>query len=110
MTLPDSERAHVDQHKITDYLLSPTHPDGRTKAQFFMRFGFRPEAWQQLADALQEVGVSNPVIAVAESPHGARYTVDGLFQAPDGRTPRVRTVWIVEPGSSGPRLITAYPI
>lgn len=107
MTLPDSNRAYVDQHKITDYLLSPTHPDGWTKAQFFMRFGFRPDAWQKLADALQEVGVSNLVIAVAESPHGARYTVDGV---PDGRTPRVRTVWIVEPGSSGPRLITASPI
>ena len=110
MNLPNSDRAHVDRYKITDYLLSQTHPDGRTKAQFFMRFGFRSDTWQELAQALQKVGTSNPVVAVAESLHGARYTVDGAIQTPDGRTPRVRTVWIVEPGGSGPRLITAYPI
>ncbi len=32
-----------------------------------------------------------------------------LLQTPDARTPKVRTVWIVEPGSRGPRLITAHP-
>lgn len=110
MTLPNADRGRVDRHKITDYLLSLTHPDGRTKAQFFTRFGFRPEAWQELAQALRKVGMSNPVVAVAESQHGARYTVDGPLQTPDGRTPRVRTVWIVEPGESGPRLITAHPV
>jgi hypothetical protein len=43
MMLPDRDRAHVDRSKITEYLLSLSHPDGRTKAAFFMRFGFRVE-------------------------------------------------------------------
>lgn len=109
MMLPDSNRAHVDRAKIADYLLSLTHPDGRSKAEFFMRFGFKVEEWETLAKALREVGISNPVTSLVESPHGTRYTVDGLLRAPDGRTPMVRTVWIVESGSP-PRLITAYPL
>lgn len=110
MTLPDRDRAHVDPAKITEYLLSQSHPDGRTKAEFFMRFGFRIERWQELADAIREVGVSNPVVAVVQSRHGVRYTVDGSLRTPDGRTPRVRTVWIVEPEGPGPRLVTAHPL
>ena len=108
--LPDRDRAHVDRSKITEYLLSLSHPDGHTKAAFFMRFGFRVERWEELAGALRLVGTSNPGVASAQSSHGVRYTVDGLLQAPDGRTPRVRTVWIVVPGSGGPRLITAHPM
>jgi len=110
MTLPDGDRARVDQTKITEYLLSQSHPDGRAKAEFFMRFGFRPENWQVLAEALRLVGTSNPVTGVVRSAHGVRYTVDGSLSAPDGRTPRVRTVWIAEPEGSGPRLITAHPL
>jgi hypothetical protein len=107
--LPDAERARVDRSKIVDYLLSLSHPDGSSKAAFFMRFGFRAEEWETLASALKEVGASNPVTARVESPQGTRYTVDGLLRTPDGRAPLVRTVWIVEPGSP-PRLITAHPL
>ena len=108
--LPDGDRAHVDCPKMVDYLLSRTHPDGRSKAEFFTRFGFKVEDWQVLADALKAVGISNPVTAVVQSPHGTRYIVDGRMQSPDGLTPRVRTVWIVEPGHPGPRLVTAHPL
>lgn len=107
--LPNTDRAEVDRAKITDYLLNLLHPDGRSKAVFFMRFGFRVEDWETLAAALKEVGMSNPVSSMIESPYGTRYTVDGSLRSPDGRSPRVRTVWIVE-SENLPRLITAYPI
>jgi hypothetical protein len=45
-----------------------------------------------------------------ETAYGLRYTVDGPMRAPDGRAPRVRTVWIVEPGDISARLITAHPL
>jgi hypothetical protein len=67
-------------------------------------------AFVELADALRMVGTSNPVSASVQSPHGIRYVVDGLLPTPINRSPRVRTVWIVEAGSAGPRLITAYPL
>lgn len=108
--LPDADRARVDRAKVVEYLLSRTHPDGRSKAEFFTHFGFKVEGWQVLAEALKTVGISNPVAGVVQSAHGTRYTVDGPIHAPGGRTPRIRTVWIVEPGHPGPRLVTAHPL
>jgi len=110
LEIPDRAHSRVDRAKIVDYLLSTTHPDGRTKAEFFMRLGFRAERWQELADALREVGASNPVASLVEGNYGLRYTVDGPLRAPDGRAPRVRTVWIVEPDEISARLITAHPL
>lgn len=52
MKLPNVENALVPKPKITDYLLSFTHRDGRSKAQFFIRFGFSAENWETLANAL----------------------------------------------------------
>jgi hypothetical protein len=110
VVLPLAEYAFVDQRKIVDYLLSVTHPDGQAKARFFVSFGFQPNQWKQLADALRSVGTSNPVSASVESSHGTRYVVDGLLATPINRSPRVRTVWILEAGGAGPRLVTAYPL
>jgi len=107
--LPNRDGAYVDRSKIVDYLLCPSHPDGSGKAMFFSHFGFKSETWRTLADALCQVGASNPVVAAVESSHGIRYTVDGPLKAPNGRFPRVRTIWIVEPNGTAPRLITAYP-
>jgi hypothetical protein len=107
--LPDSSVARVDRTKVVDYLLSSSHPDGRAKAAFFTRCGFKVEEWEVLAQALQNVGMSHPVKGVVESAYGKRYTVDGPLQTPRGLTPKVRTVWIVEPGHP-PRLVTACPI
>jgi hypothetical protein len=41
---------------------------------------------------------------------GPRYEVDGELTAPDGRRPRIRSVWQVDEGEIAPRLITAYPL
>jgi hypothetical protein len=110
LLLPNGERARVDRSKIADYLLALSHPDGRSKAEFFLRFGFTVEQWNVLAEALRAVGTSNPVSSVAQSKYGLRYTVDGVLRAPDGREPKVRTVWITTPDDDAPRLVTAYPL
>ncbi|MEP7245711.1 MAG: DUF6883 domain-containing protein [Gammaproteobacteria bacterium] len=108
MLLPERHRARVDRSKITEYLLCKSHLDGSAEAAFFVRFGFNTEAWEVLAEALHSLGVSNPVVGAVTSSHGMRYTVKGLLQCPDGRHPRVRTVWIME--ADAPRLVTAYPM
>jgi len=107
--LPNLDQAYVDQAKITEYLLSSSHPDGWGKAEFFIRHGFRVEQWQELAGALRQIAAENPVTDVVETSYGTRYTVVGSLIAPDGRTPRLRTIWLIERGTSVPRLITAYP-
>jgi hypothetical protein len=47
--LPNGEQAVVDLRKIKDYLLSPTHPEGRAKARFFIRHGFSTDRPEELA-------------------------------------------------------------
>lgn len=44
MKLPRFEQVIISERKLTDYLLSRTHRDGRGKAQFFASFGFTVEA------------------------------------------------------------------
>ena len=108
MKLPRAARARVDGGKVVGYLLSPHHPDGRSKAAFFAAFGFSPVRWELLAAALRDQGAKGEVAAVATSEYGTRYSVDGVIETPDGRNPRVRTVRIIE-GDGEPRLITAHP-
>jgi hypothetical protein len=109
MKLPNHEQAIVPQRKITDYLLSSTHRDGRSKAAFFSRFGFSVEGWDVLAAALRRHAAEHPVVETEHTPFGTRYVVEGGLTAPDGRTPRVRVVWFIERGETIPRLVTAYP-
>jgi hypothetical protein len=46
--LPKASLAIVEKHKITEYLLSASHPYGRAKATFFQSCGFQIDAWQEL--------------------------------------------------------------
>jgi hypothetical protein len=110
MKLPYAANARVDREKIVAYLLSSSHPDGASKARYFTAFGFRTSRWQIFARALKEHGENCEVISSVESVYGTRYSVDGLMIAPDGRNPKIRTVWILAKRSKSPRLVTAYPI
>jgi hypothetical protein len=98
MRLPNARDATVDPDKIARYLLSGTHATGRGKAQFFMRFGFSPEAPDVLRQALRQHAEANDVVSLQESEHGTKYTVEGPLPAPDGRAPVIRSVWIIDRG------------
>ena len=107
MYLPHSEDALVDPEKVTGYLLSSHHPDGRSRAAFFTAFGFRAEEWTVLAEALMRHAADHAVSGVVQSAYGTRYSVDGELVTPDGRNPVVRSVWIIDADSATPRLVTA---
>ncbi len=109
MNLPRVDAVEIAKEKITDYLLNPLHPDGAGKAIFFLAQGFRPDAWQVFAEALRQLAARFPVAKESESRHGVKYVVDGAIQTPVGKSPTVRTVWIVDQGSDTPRFVTAYP-
>ena len=110
MKLPNYERALVPQAKITAYLLSLNHEDGRSKARFFMSFGFAVEQWQTLAEALLAHAAAHEVAKIEPSPFGLRYVIEGIISTPDGRTPQIRTVWFIENGEERARFVTAYPL
>jgi hypothetical protein len=110
MKLPNASRAVVEEEKIVGYLLNLQHRFGASKARFFAQFGFRQVDWTILADALREHGRQHEVSKVKETGYGPRYEVEGELSCPDGRRPRVRTVWQMDKRHLAPRLITAYPL
>jgi len=110
MKLPNLEAAMVPEEKITGYLLSATHREGRHKAAFFLGFGFGVESWQALAAALLKHAADHDIASVEATPFGTRYVVEGTIETPGGRTPRIRSVWFVENNQDTPRFVTAYPL
>jgi hypothetical protein len=104
-----AEKAVVPSRKIVAYLLNPEHPDGWGKAAFFTQFGFRRDPWRVLATALRNHALENDVVSAVRTPLGVRYVIEGTINAPDGRTPKLRSVWFQE-GNSPPTLVTAYPL
>jgi len=109
MKLPNAHLAIVDREKIVDYLLNPAHPDNGGKAKFFLGLGFTVQQWQIFAGAVRTLAKSFQVIESVESPHGIKYIVIGRIETASGRSPSIRTVWIVDKGNDKPRLVTAYP-
>jgi hypothetical protein len=109
--LPGVECAQVEYRKVVDYLLATAHPDGASKARFFLARGARSEAWEVFAKTLVEHARLNSVASVRDDPAGrARlFQVDCHVRMPDDSTPCIRTVWELRAGAACPRLVTAYP-
>ena len=61
MKLPNVENAEIPESKITKYLLSTTHRAGKSKASFFMQFGFNVDRWEALALDLKQHALENEV-------------------------------------------------
>ena len=110
MKLPNYENAIVSEAKITGYLLSIKHRDGRSKAEFFAQLGFMADAWEKFAKALLQHAAENEVAKVEDSPFGKRYIVEGKLFGSGGKTAVVRSVWFIETGEHIPRFVTAYPL
>jgi hypothetical protein len=110
MKLPNHASAILPREKIVDYLLSATHREGRGKAEFFSRFGFSADSWEEFAEALRQHAAEHDVKRVEPSPFGSRYIIEGTLVTPSRRTPVIRSVWFVEGGEDQPRFVTAYPV
>jgi hypothetical protein len=109
MKLPFADRAYVPLPKLRDYLLSETHPVGRSKARFFRAHGFDDTSVEVLEHELLRLARSEDVQSVTESPYGVKYSLDGVLRSPRGRYVTVRTVWIIDAGTDRPRFVTAFP-
>jgi len=110
LRVPNWQHAQIPALKITGYLLSETHRDGKHKAAFFKSFGFSAASWERLAESLQQHVAENNVVRVEPSPFGMRYIIEGALRTPKGISPIVRSVWFIESGTKVPRLVTAYPV
>lgn len=110
MKLPNAEAAQVDPEKLRGYLLSQTHPIGRSKAKLFRGIGFDESNATVLEQGLIEIAKTEEIVDTAHSVHGVKYIIDGMITTPSGSRVRLRTVWIVEKDQDRPRFVTAYPM
>ena len=108
MSLPNPQQALISQQKITQYLLSSTHPVGRFKAAFFQALGYRLEHWERLEADIRK-SLLHPAISVGRSAYGEKYTITSIWNCPNQKSTQVVTVWIILNGEDFPRFITAYP-
>jgi hypothetical protein len=110
MRLPNAEGAQVDPKKLKEYLLSESHPVGRSKAKFFHGMGFDESNFDVLGEGLIGIAQTEEIVEAEPSPHGTIYIVDGFITTPPGSRIRLRTVWIVDKGQDRPRFVTASPM
>lgn len=110
MKLPNAEQASVHPDKILKYLLSDTHERGQSKAKFFKRFGFTLESWKALDMALRQHAAMTIVARTEDTIRGTKYMLEGPIICPDGRTPYIRTIWVIELDRVTPRFVSAYPL
>ena len=109
MGLPNADRAVVEDAKVRDYLLSPTHPVGRFKSVFFVSLGFSADQWSLLRDALRELARTGIAAPGQPSPFGLKFEIHAILRGPSGRQADVVTVWMVSNGEVFPHFITAHP-
>ena len=103
------ETLWVEDAKVRNYLLSSSHPVGRFKARFFQSLGFTEANWLDLKSALLRLGQNGQLSGPLPSAHGSKYLVSGTLMGPNGRSAKVRSVWIVPHDSTVARLVTAMP-
>jgi hypothetical protein len=73
-----------------------------------MKFGFTSNRHEALMDALRKHAY-NDYVKSENAEFGVRYIIEAPLNAPDGRSPVVRSVWFIEENGTVPVLITAYP-
>ena len=69
--LPNGGCALVEEKKVVEYLLNLAHPDGTSKAKFFLARGFDFRRWGEMRDA--------------DPPADARYAQAGPESQQDGQ-------------------------
>ncbi len=108
MKLPESSNAVIAEEKITKYLLSPDHPTGRFKAQYFQSCGFDISNWKHLEFALREL-LKEEAELLETTDWGEKYAIRGEISGPSGNSVRIVSIWIILNAEKHPRFVTAYP-
>ena len=110
MKLPSHKKAYVPKGKITDYILSESHPVGSSKAKFFRGLGFDETNVDKLVKSLLRIAQENDVKNVRKFSYGTNYTLEGRIKTPIGKNVEIVTVWFIKIEKNRPSFVTAYPV
>ena len=96
----DVAQFEIRQSKVDGYLLAIDHPDGGSKAKFFLGRGFRLDDYRGGLTHWPRTPCGTVQERIISAPYGV---------CPDGNTPEITAIWKVETGSATATLVTAYP-
>lgn len=109
MKLPTAKKAYIPKEKLLGYLLSETHPVGKSKAKFFRKLGFNKNNADKLKKVLLLIAHANDIEEIKETPYGVSYIINGSIKLPNYKAATIKTVWFIESGKTTPRFVTAFP-
>lgn len=110
MKLPGAEYAVVELAKLRDYSLNLLHERGCHKAHVFQAaLGLTVAHAEWLRAQLLQMASSGEAYEIEPSVFGRRFVLDYRLEH-DGKAALVRTAWIIEHGTSFPRLTSCYVI
>jgi hypothetical protein len=103
---PDFTAPLIDPAKITNYAMNPTHEVGKHKYRVInaatgLDVGDALEIERQIRDGVR---TGTPIPGKTDE-YGQRWAVDVPLHGPKGEI-TVRTAWIIDTGSTRPRLVT----
>ena len=110
MTLPNSKAAYVPDAKLFAYLLSPSHPEGGPKSEFFAAVGYPIENAEALRQEFLRIARSEEVVDEISFVFGVKYVVEGILARAGGEGIPIRTIWVIDKGETAPRFVSAYPL
>ena len=107
--LPNASKARIPPEKVTGYALNPEHQfGGSDKARVFeAALGLNRSNAQSLISQIRNGVMKYPAQLRYVDRHGEHFAVDIPMTGPKGSAV-VRTGWIVDPGSTTPRLTTVF--
>jgi len=108
MKLPNGERADLGT-KLEEYVLNPSHWEGRHKARVFeATLGITLTNQELLRKAiLAEAATSEEAKEIGDNGYGIVYVLPFSLTTPHGSA-RILTAWIILHEEDFPRLITCY--
>lgn len=99
----------MPEPKLYRYLLSETHPIGKSKAILLRNLGYDVNNTEQLEQDLLTIANHGVLMGTVTSQYGTKYIIEGLLSSPNGIALLMRTVWMTEDVDFRPRFVTAYP-
>jgi hypothetical protein len=97
--------AVISEAKLRSYLLIQLPQDD--KSQFLAQANYTLANWQQLERDLRKQILPLEAVPTSLTPYGQKYAITGDLTGPNGKTLRVKTIWIVSSGAT--KFVTLFP-
>ena len=110
MKLPSDSILEIESKKIQNYLLNPDHPDGKSKAGFFLLNGITVENPSLLENLLKAQAMNEEVAKELATPFGKKFIFESAIEFPNRKTHHIRSVWIKNRNENVIKFVTAYKI